>query len=109
MSVSVPYNFRGSSSILPTFINRTEANFRSEDTSKTETPVEGVKVNFEVTEYDLDTLVSKLVEFERTHNLSSIEMFSRYVRGELNEELDEWIDLFILYLGTSEIRQFSCL
>jgi len=70
--------------------------------------LEGPKVQFEVEEYDFETLVRRLVEFERRYELSSLEMFSQYFHGNLDKGLEEWLDLFILYLGTHEVRQFSC-
>jgi len=70
----------------------------------------GPEVQFQVEEYDFDTLVCKLIEFERQYGLSSVEMFSQYIHGviSLDEDMEEWLDLFILYLGTYEVRQFSC-
>lgn len=70
----------------------------------------GPEVQFEVEEYDFGSLGARLVEFEREHGFSSLEMFAQYTRGELNltENSEEWLDLFILYLGTHEVRQFSC-
>jgi hypothetical protein len=70
----------------------------------------GPTVRFRVTTYDFDTLVLRLVEFEREHGVSSIEMFSRYLKGdiELDEERLKWVDLFILYLGTPEVGDFAC-
>ena len=70
----------------------------------------GPEVQFEVEEYDFNTLVRRLIEFERQCGLSSVEMFSQYIHGviSLDEDMEEWLDLFILYLGTYEVRQFSC-
>lgn len=70
----------------------------------------GPEVRFDVEEYDFDNLVSRLAEIERKRGLSSLEMFSHYVHGKLDmdEDTEEWLDLFILYLGTHEVRQFSC-
>lgn len=68
------------------------------------------RVRFEVREYNFDKLKDILIGFERKYKLSSIEMFSRYIRGEksLDENMGKWVDFFILYLGTYEVRRFSC-
>ncbi len=68
----------------------------------------GPEVQFEVEEYTFDGLVSELVEFEREHGITSIEALSQYINGSLNESMEEWIDLYILYLGTHQVRQFVC-
>jgi hypothetical protein len=68
----------------------------------------GPKVRFEIEEYDFDSLVRELLKYEREFGLSSLEIFSQYIHGELDEEMEEWLDLFILYLGTGQVRQFSC-
>lgn len=67
-------------------------------------------IRFEIKEYDFDTILPRLLEFEREYQMSSIEMFSRYVKGMSGHEqdIDEWIEIFILYLGTQEVRQFAC-
>jgi hypothetical protein len=70
----------------------------------------GPEVHFEVEEHNFQSLVPKLVEFERIHGYSSIEMFSQYLSGSLalDEGVEEWVDMFILFLGTREIRRFAC-
>jgi len=71
----------------------------------------GPSVQFEVEEYNFDTLVRRLVEIERIHGISSFEMFSRYIHHECeldDSDIMEWFDLFILLLGTREIRKYSC-
>lgn len=71
----------------------------------------GPAVSFRVTEHSFGDLASRLVEFEREYGLSSVEMFTKYVRGnfDLDEDAMEWLDFFLLYLSTAEVRQFSCL
>jgi len=66
----------------------------------------GPKVRFEVEEYDFDRLVRELVEYEQEFGLSSLEMFSQYIHGDLDEKMEEWLNLFILYLGTGEVTAF---
>jgi len=70
----------------------------------------GPEVRFEIEEYDFDTLVERLIGLERELGRSSVEMFSEYLYGKmsLDRDMEEWLDLFILYLGTYEVRQFSC-
>jgi hypothetical protein len=70
----------------------------------------GPEVQFEVEELTFDTLVLRLVELEREHGMSSLELFSAYLSGaELHSDLEEeWLNLFILFLGTREVRHFSC-
>jgi hypothetical protein len=70
----------------------------------------GPKVQIEFEEYTFTRLVAELLAFEREFGMSSIELFSQYVNGqlELSEPEEEWLDLFLLFLGTQEIRRFSC-
>lgn len=69
------------------------------------------KTHFEeIEEYDFDGLVDMLVEFEHQYGRSSLEIFFHYVHGTqvLDNDMERWLELFILYLGTDEVRKFSC-
>lgn len=71
---------------------------------------DGPEFRFTVTRHDLSSLVQRLSGYERRHGLSSVEVFRQYVNGELDheEDVEEWIDWFLLFLGTSEVQQFVC-
>ncbi len=68
------------------------------------------EVRFQVQEHNFQTLVPKLLEFERRNGYSSIQMFSQYLSGSLtlDEATEDWLDMFILFLGTDPIRRFAC-
>ncbi len=70
----------------------------------------GLDIHFEIEKLNFNTLTQKLSEQELMSSESSIEMFSRYIRGEIGDEIqiDEWLNLFLLWLGTNEVRQYSC-
>lgn len=56
-------------------------------------------------------LVQELLDYEKRHGISTLEVFARYLDGQIDHEhveLEDWVSLFLLYLGTDEIRQFSC-
>jgi len=69
-----------------------------------------VSMEMSVHEYSFDSLCDRLLELERRTGVSTVEMFRRYVRGEHNddEQIEEWVDLYFLYLGSVEIRRYSC-
>ena len=74
-----------------------------------ELPV-GPEVKFEVQELDFSSLVQRIVEIEREKELSSLEMFSRYVAGDLDmgDSVNrQWLGLFLLWLVTGEVRAYS--
>ena len=73
-------------------------------------PPQTTEVRLEVETLDFDQLTTRLTEFEKEHGLSSLEMFRRYIHGEFDEDdtTEKWFDLFFLYLGTKEVRHFSC-
>jgi hypothetical protein len=68
----------------------------------------GPSVKFETIEYDFDSLTEKLKEFELKYKISTLDIFSQYTKGKLTVDLEEWLDMFLLYLGTLEIRTVSC-
>lgn len=74
----------------------------------TTVPPVGPIIKFRVEEYTFARLTRELVEYEQKFALSSLEMFSQYAHGGLDEKMEEWLDLFILYLGTGEIKRLSC-
>jgi hypothetical protein len=49
-----------------------------------------------------------LYEYERKHNLSTIEFFRQYTAGELgdDEEMMLWAGLYHLYLTSLPVRRF---
>ncbi|MBK6644967.1 MAG: hypothetical protein IPG44_04305 [Anaerolineales bacterium] len=55
-------------------------------------------------------LMEKLVSFEKMFGYSTIEMFEKYTegKGSDNKDFEEWVDTYILYLGLSKIRKYSC-
>lgn len=61
-----------------------------------------------VKETGFEELGKKLIEFEIKFGVSTIHMFENYVNGKGSDELEEWVDTYILYLGCSQIRRFSC-
>jgi hypothetical protein len=80
------------------------------DKTESESVCETLNVEFEIEEYTFNELIPMLAEFEHKYELSSVEMFSQHIHGtlSLDEDIQEWLSLFILYLGTEEVRQFSC-
>jgi len=59
---------------------------------------------------DFDELTNRLIALEQQHEISSLEIFKKYLRGELTDDVmtEAWTGLFFLYLGTAEIRSYSC-
>lgn len=60
---------------------------------------------------EFDEITDRIIELERKHNISSLEVLRLYVTGRLdhsNDELDDWVDILILYLRSMELRRFSC-
>jgi len=57
-----------------------------------------------------ETINDMLKDYEGRFGFSSIDMFKRYAKGELDDDpvMDEWVNTFLLYLGTSNIRKYSC-
>lgn len=107
--------FRDTPTDLMLFHSNNEPEVLGEDSAgefETRGMRRGPEVHFEVEEYDFDSLVGRLSGFEREYGLSSFEVFSQYIHGVLdpgeNLAMEEWLDLFLLCLGTREIRQFSC-
>jgi hypothetical protein len=55
------------------------------------------------------TLTDKLIKLEKKHDLSSLEVFRRYLRNDFQQQdtvMKQWFGLFFLYLGTPEVRDF---
>lgn len=73
-------------------------------------PIEGNDLHFTINEYNFDGITRLLVDHERSFGFSSLEMFNRYINNEFenNLEIEDWFNLFLLYLGTKEIRNISC-
>ena len=70
----------------------------------------GPAMQFEIREYAFDELIQDLIEYERRFGMSTLELYARYLRGEMDheEDLDDWISLYLLYLGTSKVREVAC-
>jgi len=71
----------------------------------------GPEVKFEIEEYDFSRLVRELTEFEVSGGRSTLSIFASYLDRSLDLDdrfLRSWLDLFIMYLGTDEVRRFSC-
>jgi hypothetical protein len=62
-----------------------------------------------VIELDFESITNLLMNYERDFGFSTIEMFLRYKNGEFANDpnIDYWINTYILYLGTKQIRQYS--
>jgi len=62
-----------------------------------------------VIELDFNSITNLLMNYERDFGFSTIEMFLRYMNGEFanNPSIDYWVNTFILYLGSNQIRQYS--
>jgi len=69
----------------------------------------GPSIKFDAQEVSFEDLVKELREFEEKFGYSSIEMFSRYMGEEIaDSDIEDWMDTFILYLGTGQIKRYSC-
>ena len=72
----------------------------------------GPEVRFTLTELTFDQITDSLVSLERELGFSVLELFRRYVNGDLDHDSEnvwgELINLFFLYLGTREVRRWSC-
>jgi hypothetical protein len=74
------------------------------------TPPTGPDVKFPPSEtYTFDQLTDRLIELEKKHGYSSLEMFRQYIRSDYNEEetMEDWFSFLFLYLGTDEVRYWS--
>lgn len=100
--------------VLPTlnFTKNTEYINISFENQISSTTSESTKSNADwsslVKEVGFEELGKKLIEFEIKFGVSTIQMFEDYVNGKGVDELEEWVDTYILYLGCSQIRRFSC-
>ena len=68
-------------------------------------------IKLDITTLDFDELTERLSVLEARNGVSTIDIFHKYLNAKTHEESDpweEWIDTFLLYLGTDEIRQYSC-
>jgi hypothetical protein len=76
------------------------------------TVLSGENMKLKIKEVSARELVDELVALEKEHGRSTLEIFQEYLEGKLDDVhgdwLEEWIDLYLLYLGTYEIRQYSC-
>ena len=64
---------------------------------------------FRIEKYGFSELSDILCDFEKKFGFSTIEMFKLYVSGKLeHDEMDEWVSMFLLYLGAKEIKRYSC-
>ena len=72
----------------------------------------GPEVRFTVTEYSFDQLTDMLLELESRHGWAALEVFRDYVHRNLDVDADEsmnrCVSLLLLYLGTREVRRWSC-
>lgn len=69
-----------------------------------------VDIKFPVETLTFDQLTQLLIEMEARHGMSTLEMFRRHIQEDAGDtqDLDEWFDLFFLYLGTKQIRHYTC-
>lgn len=69
-----------------------------------------INVRFDLEELDFNTITEMLLDLEQESNQSTIDLFRRYISDnfEHDENIERWFDLFFLYLGTREVRQYSC-
>lgn len=69
----------------------------------------GPKVRVQIRQLTLSDLLNRLLEFERVHEKSTVQMISEYVTGTIaaDENTERWADAFFLFLGTSEVRRFA--
>lgn len=70
----------------------------------------GIEFQFEQEELDFNALTERLLVLERELGKSSIELLQQYIGADHDtlNGLEDWADTFFLYLGTRDIRRFSC-
>ena len=68
-----------------------------------------LKVDLHIENITFDRLTELLIETEHREGMSTLEMFRRYIREDRihSENIEEWFDLFFLYLGAKEVKQYS--
>lgn len=68
-------------------------------------------VELNVVYVEIDDIIEKLIHYEEKFGRSTIEIFSDFINGncnEINEEIIDWYQEFLLFLLTNEIRNISC-
>jgi len=70
----------------------------------------GPVVHFEPEILNFYQITERLIAFERRFGYSTMEMYQRHLRGELEGvgAADEWVGLWFLYFGTPEVKRFAC-
>ena len=83
----------------------------TENRTTGEPPVQA-STHFDVETLDFNLLTDRLLDCERRHGFSTLEMLRRFTNGEYDdsedENIEEWFDYLYLYLGTEQIRRVSC-
>lgn len=88
--------------------DRTEADYWTEVSYPAPSNASPLKVDFPVETLTFERLTELLIDMESQHGMSTLEMFRHYVREDKAhpENLEEWFDLFFLYLGTEEVKRY---
>ena len=70
----------------------------------------GPQVQFTVQVFAFARLTELLVEMEHNAQMSSVEMFSKYMSGSLDihdDDNQQWLGYFLLWLGTDEVCKLT--
>jgi hypothetical protein len=64
----------------------------------------------EIEEFSHEQLVDRLIEIENNLGKSSVELFRKYISEDIehDEEIEEWFDIFFLFLGTDKVKRYIC-
>jgi hypothetical protein len=104
VSISLNYNLKsvGLTNPAPVFETLPKTSLKESELNET-------SWSSMVIELDFESITNLLMNYERDFGFSTIEMFLRYKNGEFANDpnIDYWINTYILYLGTKQIRQYS--
>lgn len=69
-----------------------------------------IDLKLELREATLKEVVEQLVMYEKKHNISTIELYLKYTEGRWkhDDELEDWISWFFLFLGDSGVQRIAC-
>lgn len=66
----------------------------------------GPEVEFDIKEYTFNELCLEITEHEIKQDIDVITVFKWYINGEeIDENLEDMLDLFLLFLGTNEVKK----
>ena len=62
------------------------------------------------TQLDFETVVTRLVNFERENGFSTIEMFKKWLGADwrTQDEMDDWFTMFLFFMHAEEVNQYAC-